>query len=331
MSIRNVIGTSSEHFGKAPLFDPQKGTTIVAPQGDEPSFWAGAPGIFFDANTQKFYLTYRIRRPQPERGVENVISESTDGTDFKPIWSVKKDQLNSPSIERTFLYQLADGRFVHLVSYVDGETQQWRIDQIIAAHPEELDIAKRTPLLTAGQLQVEGVKDPYVTIIGGMYYLIVSYATADPASQDASREALHGTGDAYNTGLIKSRSGLAISPDGINYTWVGDILSPGDSGWDTYCRRINSVLYIPPVFTAFYDGSASYKQNYEEMTGIAVSMGMRNFQSITPEGPVLTSPYQTKCLRYVDNIQFQSEIYYYYEYTRENGSHELRLNIVPCS
>ncbi|MBE3584109.1 MAG: hypothetical protein IMX01_08350 [Limnochordaceae bacterium] len=122
-------------------------------------------------------------------------------------------------------------------------------------------------------------------------------------------------------------TGLAVSTDGVHFQWKGDILSPSEQGWDCYAARIASVLYVPPFFTAFYDGSASVAQNYEERTGLAMGTDLRHLERVTVDGPILVSANAPGTLRYIDALPFRDEIYYY-EYVRADGSHELRLNRV---
>ncbi|HJN15012.1 MAG TPA: hypothetical protein QGH10_05970, partial [Armatimonadota bacterium] len=97
---------------------------------------------------------------------------------------------------------------------------------------------------------------------------------------------------------------------------------------DAYCARIGSVMYVPPVWVAFYDGSASVEENYEEQAGIAVSPDLRDFTSITPDGPWVQSEGGSRCVRYVDALDLGDRIHYYYEMARVDGSHELRVNVV---
>lgn len=135
--------------------------------------------------------------------------------------------------------------------------------------------------------------------------------------------------DIFNTGLTKSSTALATSVDGLHFTWHEEVFPPSLEGWDAYAARIGSLLWTPPVFTAFYDGSAGVTENYEERTGLAFTFDLRHYERVTPAGPILTSPHASGSLRYVDAIVVDGVIYYYYEYARADGAHELRLNRVP--
>ncbi|NLK09212.1 MAG: hypothetical protein GX316_11040 [Firmicutes bacterium] len=315
-------------LGMIPLFDPADGTTILAPDGEGVGHWKGACSAVYDDEAGKFYLYYRVRSPRPIRGGECRIAESTDGIGFTDIWSATKEDFETTSIERSALIKCLDGKWRLYVSYVDPKDNRWRTDMLEAEHPRNFTPKNRKKIFTADDIDGEGVKDPYVIIVGGLYYMILSYATK-PIFQDEDKlGVMHDTADVYNTGVCKSSTGLGISHDGVNFTWLGDIFAPGDSGWDSYASRIGTVVYTPPVFTALYDGSIDVSENYEEKTGLAISYNLKDFQRITPEGPALTSPYGSGSLRYVDVVAFKDELFYYYEMARPDGSHELRLNRV---
>ena len=310
-----------------PLFDPAAGRTVIEPPGGGPGWWAGACSAVYDDYAGCFYLYYRLRKPRElGRGAECRIARSDDGLRFTDIWCATKEQIETPSMERACLLAMPSGEWRLYLSFVDPADGRWGIDLMRAGRPDAFDPARRKPILTADQIAAEGVKDPYVLIAGGLVMMIVSYAPT-PA-RPASRDEMHATGDVYNTGLTKSHSGLAVSGDGLTFEWKGDILSPGD-GWDAYCARIGTLLHTPPVWTAFYDGSAGVDQNYEEKTGLAVTLDLAHFERVTTREPALVSPHASGSLRYADAVVAGGEIHYYYEYARPDGSHELRASVVP--
>jgi len=320
-------GQEKRWLGVIPLFNPQEGVTVLNPPEAGVGYWVGAPSILYDRETSKFYLYYRIRKPRPARGIKCFVAESVDGVKFSPIWEATKEEFHSPSIERACLVKTRDAKYRLYISYVDPESKQWRIDMMEASSPDKFKVSERKQILTASSIKCEGVKDPYVLIVGGQYYMIVSYAPTPVKIGEDLKEKMHMTGDVYNTGITKSHTGLALSCDGVNFKWWGDILSPGES-WDAYASRISCVVYLPPIFTAFYDGSASVKENYEEKTGIAISFDLLHYKKLSLDKPELVSPHASGCLRYMDSIIVEDEIYYYYEYARPDGSHEIRMNKV---
>jgi len=152
--------------------------------------------------------------------------------------------------------------------------------------------------------------------------MVLSYATA---TGSASAGQLHGTHDAYNTGLIRSASGLATSQDGIHWRWEGEIFAPQPQGWDQYCARIGTLWQQDGVWLALYDGSARVEENYEERVGLAYSLDLRTFHRVTRTAPLMTPAAGTGALRYFDVLHFPAETFYYYEMIRPDGSHDLRV------
>ncbi len=311
-------------YGLPPLFNPQDGETILKPEESGSGNWVGAPSIVYDSSTQRFYLYYRVRKPRPIRGGECYIAESTDGETFDTIWGVHKEALGTPSIERSCLIKNPKGEWFLYLSYVDPETQKWRIDVVQASNTGGFDLSQRQKVFTAEDVGVQGVKDPWVMIINGLYYMLISYAATLPNLSAQEQQRLHATGDVYNTGLTLSSTALALSSDGIHYVWKGEIFSPRQGAWDAYAARLGCLLPTGYGWVGYYDGSASVKENYEERTGIACTCDLRTFYRLSSDGPVLTSPEGSGSLRYIDALLIKDEIWFYYEYCRSDGSHELR-------
>lgn len=327
-----MLHHSLKHFGHAPLFNSEEGITVVEPLGNDKGWWAGAPSAIYDDTAGKFYLYYRLRRPRGmtlDRGGECVIAESTDGLDFTPIWSAQKTEFDSDSIERSALVKALDGSWMLYNSYTDPVHKMWRTDYMEATKPDGFKPSERKPLFDPAEMGIEGIKDPYVFTIGAEYQMILSYATQIENLDVNQKGEIHATADAYNSGLTISRTGLATSIDGRSFEWQGDIFSPTRQGWDAWCRRICSIVYVDGIFTAFYDGASDVSGNYEERTGLASGRDIRSLTCLTSDGPALVSPHATGSLRYVDAVQLQDRIHYYYEYARADGSHELRVNVIP--
>lgn len=308
-----------------PSFDPTQGQVVRQPPGAGAGYWAGAPSATFDRESGDFYLVYRLRRPrgvEPDRGGEVRIAKGRDGLAFEDIWSGTKDQLRSASIERCVLVREDIGTWALFVSYVDPADGRWRIDRVEAGRPDGFDLRAARSILTAPETGTEGIKDPFLFRVGNLYHMIASIALAD---RPASGSDLHGTADAYNTGLIRSATGLATSEDGRSWTWEGEVFGPTRDGWDRYCARIGCVWYAPPVWLAFYDGSASAAENYEERCGLAFSHDLRRFERVSRQGPWKASPHGTGALRYFDRIESPEARFFYFEMARPDGSHDLRV------
>lgn len=312
-------------LGVATLFDPNDGVTILEPPGEGQGYWVGAPSILYDDDNNKFYLYYRRRKPRGMgRGYECGIAESTDGINFNEVWIASKDFFGSISVERASLVKTLEGKYRLYIGYVASEDNKWKIDMLEAVSFEKLDPNKKKLVLDPVVCGVEGVKDPYIMIIGRKYYMFVSYA---PTPQIISGD-LHSTADVFNTGKTSSNTGLALSSDGINFEWAGDVLSPPKKSWNAYAMRLSCLLYINPVFNVFYDGGTDVNENYEEKTGLCITLDLMNFINVSDKEPILVSPHSSRSLRYMDAIKLGDYIYYYYEYAKPDGSHELRMNMV---
>ena len=303
------------------------GTVIREPVGKEQGYWVGCPGAYYDATERTWYLTYRIRRPRgvaPDRGGEVRIARSTDQKKWDDVLTINKAQYNSASIERSCLHRGKDGLWRYITSYVDPADGRWCTALMKAAKVEQLDPAKREVIFTAAPLKLEGVKDPWILEENGVYHLFLSIAIPTPSTSDGS----HATLDIFNTGECKSGTGLATSRDLDHWEWQGVILAPGDTGWDKYCRRINSVVPLGGKYLAFYDGSASHLENYEEKCALAFSTDLRHWETKSPSGPKFTSPHASTSVRYFDAKFANGKWHIFYEFARADGAHDMR--VITC-
>ena len=323
----SIAGAECKHFGRYFAFDPAEGQTVIAPPAEGVGNWVGAPSVVYDSATSRFLLSYRVRKPRPVRGGECYIAESDDGVTYKAIWAATKEAFDSPSVERFCLTKALDGKWLLYPSYVDSTDNRWCIDVIEADGPSAFDVADRKPLLRAGDLGVEGVKDPWVMIVNGLYYMLVSYAVSVEVAP-GDRERMHASSDIYNTGLTLSSTGLAVSGDGRTYEWLGDIFPPRPGRWDAYAARLGCLVPSGSGWVGFYDGAASVEGNYEERTGLVQTWDLRYFYRMSQDAPTLVSPHGSGSLRYVDVVVFEDALYIYYEMCRPDGSHELRMNRV---
>src|SRR5579863_2829758 len=109
---------SGKSFGVIPLFDPADGMLVRAPLGDGPGWWAGAPAATFDALTNTFFLTYRLRQPRDlGRGIECRIAASDNGVAFNDIWALPKSSIGALSLERASLLRGLDGLWRLYIGY----------------------------------------------------------------------------------------------------------------------------------------------------------------------------------------------------------------------
>jgi len=302
----------------------QHAHVIREPVAGGQGYWAGAPGVFYARHEKAFYLTYRIRRPRgvaPDRGGEARIARSTDLEHFEDVWSVTKDAYHSASIERSAIHLGGDGVWRYFTSFVNPADGRWCVSMLKHSDVSRLVPPSAQRLFTGAPLGLEGVKDPWIFGEAGVYYMLLSVATATPRTRDES----HATLDIFNTGECVSATGLARSPDLDTWEWLGVVFAPSASGWDAYCRRINSIVRHSGQYVGMYDGSASHLENYEEKTGLAVSNDLQSWETLTARGPVLTSPHASGSLRYLDAVAVDDAVWAFYECARSDGAHDLRV------
>ena len=115
----------------------------------------------------------------------------------------------------------------------------------------------------------------------------------------AKLDRMHRESNAFVSGEVACPTGLAVSADGLRFDWVGEVL-PCGSSWDAYLARMSTLLYTPPVFTAFYDGRPNSGANYSDTPGLAITSDLRTFRKVDLGHGVLRSPHGFGTLRYVE-------------------------------
>jgi hypothetical protein len=315
-----------------PPLDPDRGVIVRGPERAEPGYWAGCPAVWYEADRQRFLLSYRQRRPRgaaPERGWRCALAASSDGVVFEDIWEIRKEELATASMERFSLIPAPGGGYQLYICYVDPADSRWRIDVLKAADPAGFAVQSARPALTAAGTGTEGVKDPYVLRIGPLTCMFASFAAARPFTAQ-QREQAHRTADIYTTGVTTHPTGLATSLDGISFGWHGPVLDAGQH-WDAYQARLTCVIPLGGGYLGFYDGSADAQENYEERCGIAVSGDLRHWQRLTADRPWLAGPHGSGSVRYLDALLLNGQWWIYYEMTRADGAHDLRVLQVPAT
>jgi hypothetical protein len=297
------------------LFEPERGRRIVAPPCDAAGCWAGAPGAYREESD--LYVVYRLRGPRPKRGYEVVIAASRDGSRFDKVWSAEKDRFGAESIERCALAHVGDTWRLY-VSFVRHNDRRWRIGLVEARAVDAFDPADLVIVLDPLDLGLAAVKDPWFQRVADRWLMFTSYGTL-PLSGGTG---LHDTGDALSTGRTISATGVATSPDGRRWTWEGAVLLPSASGWDSFTSRMSTAVRDGDGWLGLYDGSASLAENYEERCGLVRSRDLRHWERVNVDGPSIGTTRGPGGVRYVD-ITAVGDVFY--EYTRPDGAHELRV------
>ena len=301
---------------RALAFDPSTSVTIKGPPGPGYGNWVGGK-VFYSAEHDLFTLFYRARRPL-EQGRAGVcgVAVSTDGFDFEDVWTATKDDFNANSIEEGHAVWFED-RWMIYVSYEIAGTSTWRIDVLEAERLEHLHAQGRRTVLNPSDFGLSWIKDPYVHLMDNRMWL---YAAVPP------RVGPTIDGDIVHAAPLDATV-VAISDDGTYFPTIEYVFEPpADDSWHGRRARINSMITWDDGYLAMFDGGRTFYDNYEEHAGLARSSDGLRFTRL-PE-PWVTSRHG--CVRYVCAVRARDAIYAYFEYTLEDGSHDLRIERIEA-
>lgn len=322
MTQRQTEAMSQKYLGLPPLFDPEQGQTVLEPAEKGYGHWVGGHDVVFDPQEGKFFLYYRVRQPLGKgRGGRCFVAESKDGVHFTPLWEATKDQLDANSIEvGSLIRDPASGRWRLYISY-DWTGGGWRVDLIEADHPRNFNVWHHRTVMQPHEYGLRSIKDPKAYIIGGLYVVFVCTLAREEWTEDKDGTRHPAGSDA---------TGIMTSPDGVYFRNFKYVFEPGGGApgeWGHFRSRLNSIVYLPPVYIGFFDGGTTMYDQYEEWCGTAISHDLERWTRVSTNGPWVRSPHG--CIRYVTPLIVDNEILYYYEYTRQDGSHELRMSRMP--
>ncbi len=313
-----IEAMSQHYFGVPPRFDPDQGQTVFEPEGKGYGFWVGGHSAIYDPKEQKFFLFYRARSPLGQgRGAKCFIAESSDGITFHNIWEAGKEQLDAQSIEVSSLIKdPLTGKWRLYISY---QTQEgpWRVDLIEADHPKNLDPWHHRTVMQPEEYGLSFIKDPRVYIVGGLYMVFVNVPAREKWFEDKA---------GWRHPLGGCATGLLASPDGVyfrNFKYVFEPSAGAPGEWGHFRARINSIIYLPPVYVGFIDAGSTMYDNYEEWCGLAFSHDLEHWTRVSTDQPWVRSSHGS--VRYLDALMVGNDLFYYYEWTRPDYSHELRV------
>ncbi len=299
-------------------FDPVEGTVVREPAGVGYGYWVGGHKVFYDAQTRQFVMFYRQRSPLEEgRGARCAIAVSKDGIAFEDVWTATKDQFAANSIEVGHCVRdEGSGEWRLYVSY-ELAGGPWRIDVIRGQELGALNVQSRRTVLQPSDYGLRFIKDPVVYQRNGQYLVYV-------AGMGRTRPAVDG--DVIRASGYEATF-LAVSDDGIYFPEIRYVFeAPNTDTWDGRRARINSLVELEGGYLAFYDGGRTTFDNYEEWCGVAWSSDGISFERVPLAGPWVRSPHG--CVRYVYGLRVEDEILFYYENTREDLAHDLRVSKV---
>lgn len=304
--------------GNPPLsalhFDPSQGTVIRKPRGRGYGHWVGGMKAHFDATSGKFHLFYRHRTPLEQgRGGRCAVAESDDGIEFRDVWQASKQELCAHSIEVAAPVRMPSGEWRLYVSYEYVHGGHWRIDVIRGQDPGRFDTQGRRTVIGPKDFGLDFIKDPFVVLREGQTWL---YAVGTPRRAPT-------TNDGIVRAATREASLLFPSDDGLYFDRARYVLEPSGEGWDGSTARLGCVFPYGGGYAAFYDGARSIYDMYEEGTGLARSSDGLRFERVSTQEPFLRSPLGN--VRYAYGLRVENELYVYYEFTRADASHDMRV------
>jgi hypothetical protein len=308
-------------------FDPRQSTVIRRPTGNETGhgFWVGAPAVFYDRESELFYLTYRYHNhyeAEVSRCHSVRIAVSGDGVRFEDLKEFRKEEFDSSALTRASLVKMEDGSFLYLMAHDSPDETRWTPGMIAARKIEELEASNWQPLLPDGPASSLSLRDPYALSHAGVrHVLLVMERTVWPVPRDP--------GDPYRGATCVRSTGLADMGEGVRFEWKGEVLPVSRDGWDRTTRRVSSMHFDQETsqFLGYYDGGSV--NNHEDRCGIVAGPDLSRLTSLSPHGPFLSAPwpYGSGALCCVDTVVARGKRYVYFETGMENGGHELRVAV----
>lgn len=303
-------------------FDPTEGTVIRTPPGTGYGYWVGGHKVSHDPVSGLFVLFARSRTPlEHGRGGSCEVAVSEDGITFDTVWTATKDDLASSSIEVGHVVPDGEGGWRMYVSYERPAQRDWRIDVLEAPHPGAFDAQHRRTVLQPQHYGLSFIKDPWIVEREpGVIDLFAAVPARSGPRVDGDRVTL-AVEDA--TVVTTSRDGRIFRE--LTYVFEGT----GEDTWDGHRGRLDSLFRTRDGsgWVGFHSGGRSMYDNYEEPAGVVISDDARSFTRVTPDGPFVSSPHG--CIRYLWGLPVGDTLHIYYEYTREDRSHDLRISVVP--
>jgi len=299
-------------------FEPSEGLVIREPLGRGYGYWAGGAKVSYDQASGSFVLFYRQRVPlEKGRGGQCAIALSDDGATFTDVWTASKEQFAANSIEVGHCLRDPSGGWRLYVSYEYAAGPHWRIDVICAPTIDALDVQSRRTVLAPFEYGLPSLKDPVVYLREGTYYVYMAGPDRRVAQPRGETLAVRPWEATF----------LGISEDGFHFPELRKVFeAPGVDTWYGRRARINSLFPLEGGYLATYDTARTAYDMYEEQCGLAWSQDGLGFARIPLAQPWVRSPFG--CVRYVYGLRVGNQLFFYYEYTREDLSHELRVSQV---
>lgn len=295
--------------------------TVVEPEKNEASWWAGAPSVAYDNNTREFWLAVRMRTAEGargSRGYEIRILKSKDGENFSLIKKIHRTEMDVAVFERPSLVIKPDGQFcLYGCSAFMGQWAIWKlkdVDDPTVLDPASMEIIHHPPISEGPAAALHGYKDPFIIRIKDLWHMTV-------------------IGEAHK---MAARPYHFISKDGIEWQpWPADVLNGKPAtffeatGWHNWATRPACLIPLKIGAILVYEGSHLNWNDavYNLATGLAYSPDLTHWHDLTPDAPLLKSstPGSFHTWRYSHWIPVDDKMYVFWEGARPNDSFATRM------
>lgn len=299
---------------------------LRTPETDGPGWWVGAPSITHHPR-YGFLLAYRLRAGDGRRGFAVRVAQSDDGVSFRDVWQTVQQEWTTPSFERPCIRPARDGIGLDLwLSYVDPDTDRWRVDRLSAPDPDGFARSRAVRELSAEMAGLGSVKDPFLWRHGNDRYCYVSCTPAFTET-DAVRTEIERSHDPFTVNDLLSMTGLFHSHADGPWQWRGMVLEPRPGTLDGHTARLTGILPLHPHPWVFYDANHDRGANYDEYSELAILKAPDRIERPLAQEPFLRQ-LAPGLVRYVDAVTVGSRLYCYYEHQNPSGSHDLRVTML---
>lgn len=300
-------------------FDPTEGRVIRRPPGFGYGYWTGGCKVTYDPDSGRFVLYYRERSPlERGRGERCRVAVGEDGVRFTDVWSADRRRLAAGSIEAGHAVRHDADEWRLYLSYEMAGTSTWRIDMMSAPDPSRFKAQSRRTVIQPGHFGLRFIKDPWIIRQPDGGYHLYAAVPARTGPTAAGDRIVIGAEDA----TVRAASADGVYFETLEYVYE----AAGDGSWHGHRGRLDGLFPYQGGWVGTFSGGRTMFDNYEEPCGLLAGPSPDEMRRLDAGGPWIESPYG--CVRYVFGVPVDGSVFFYYEYARQDGSHELRVSQV---
>ncbi|HDI74670.1 MAG TPA: hypothetical protein ENF55_01800 [Thermoprotei archaeon] len=279
------------YIGVLPVSETASKKTIRQGLRDDRNYSVGAIGF---VKTNAYYLSYRWRNGNKERGEFLEISRSSDGLEYSEVKKFCRKDYGYLSFEQSDFAAYPSG-VVFLYS-ADVE-RRWRIFKVDAEKVEDIELP--------GVPVIDNAKDPAVAYCSSSGEFIVAYSDCSQPGHD------------LNIVTTKDFKSFETKVKGL---FKSQLRQQGND-WSKKHIHAGSITFSDKYYVLFYDALPEKPSCFGSgWLGIAISEDLKNWIDLTPDKPLWKGSGVDHTFRYVA-VYCSPEKYFLYaeEETTPNG------------